>query len=68
MSTADLNARIQGLGEGESLTLSRDEFRSACDEDDKIIYLTIARRMAKANKKWVEIGEDNFIFTPPPAK
>ena len=68
MATADINIRIQKLGTDESLTLSRDEFRDACDEDDKIVYLTIARRMAKANKKWVEIAEDDLIFTPPPAK
>lgn len=50
MATADLDARVKALPDGESLTLLRDEFRDACDEDDKVVYLTIARRMAKANK------------------
>ena len=67
MATADLDARIKALGDGASLTLSRDEFRDACDADDKVVYLTIARRMAKANKKWVTIHEDTLVFGPPPA-
>tara|TARA_R110000787_G_scaffold16806_12_gene52780 strand:+ start:1044 stop:1250 length:207 start_codon:yes stop_codon:yes gene_type:complete len=68
MATADLDARLQKLAEGESLTISRDEFRNACDEDDKVVYLTIARRMAKSHKKWVTIEEDNLVFEPPPSK
>lgn len=68
MATADLDARVKALPDGESLTLLRDEFRDACDEDDKVVYLTIARRMAKANKKWVTIHEDTLVFGPPPAK
>lgn len=68
MATADLNARLQQLGDGESLKISRDEFRAACDEEDKVVYLTMARRMAKNNKMWVTIEEDDLIFSPPPAK
>lgn len=67
MATADLDARLKAMGDGESLTLSRDEFRDVCDADDKVVYLTIARRMAKANKKWVTINEDTLVFGPPPA-
>ncbi|HBD13437.1 MAG TPA: hypothetical protein DCZ13_14905 [Porticoccaceae bacterium] len=68
MATTDLDARIKELGPEQSLTIPRDEFRSICDEEDKVVYLTIARRMAKANKRWVTIEEDNLIFGPPPEK
>lgn len=68
MATADLDARVKNMADGETLTIPRDEFRAACDEDDKVVYLTVARRMGKANKKWVTIEEDDFIFGPPPAK
>ncbi|RLA47126.1 MAG: hypothetical protein DRR06_03420 [Gammaproteobacteria bacterium] len=68
MATADIEARVKKMGEGDTLTISRAEFRDACDEDDKVVYLTVARRMGRANKKWVTIEEDDFIFGPPPAK
>ena len=68
MATADIDARVKKMGDGETLTISRTEFRDACDEDDKVVYLTVARRMGKANKKWVTIEEDDFIFGPPPPK
>ena len=68
MPTADLDARVKQIADGESWEISRDEFRDACDEDDKVVYVTIARRMGRANKKWVKIEEDAFIFGPPPAK
>lgn len=68
MATTDLDSRLKQLAEGESLTMSRDEFRAACDEEDKVVYLTIARRMAKANKLWVTIKEDDLLFSPPPSK
>ncbi len=46
MSTADLQRTLNALGEGKSWTITREEFRNACDPDDKVVYLTIARRMA----------------------
>ena len=68
MATADLDARVKKIADGDTLTIPRDEFRNACDEDDKVVYLTIARRMGRANKKWVTIEEEDFVFGPPPAK
>ena len=66
MATVDIDARLKQLGEGKSLTMPRTEFHDTCDEDDKVVYLTIARRMAKANKMWVQIEEDDLVFSPPP--
>jgi len=66
MSTADLQRTLNALGEGESWTISRDEFRNACDPDDKVVYLTIARRMANARKYYVTINEDTLVFEPRP--
>lgn len=64
MSTADLKATLDKLEDGATWTISREEFRNACDEDDKVVYLTIARRMAHARKYYVTIHEDEFIFAP----
>lgn len=64
MSTADLQATLNKLEEGQSWTITRDDFRNACDPDDKVVYLTIARRMANARKYFVTINEDDFVFAP----
>lgn len=64
MSTIDLQNKLKALGAGESWTISRDDFRDACDTDDKLVYLTIARRMAHANKYYVTINEDTLVFDP----
>lgn len=64
MSTADLQNTLKSLGDGKSWTISRDEFRNTCDPDDKVVYLTIARRMAHANKYYVTINEDTLVFDP----
>ena len=64
MATADLEARLKQLEEDESLSISRDEYRAVCDEEDKIIYLTIARRMARANGFEIKVEEEDLIFSP----
>ena len=66
MSTADLQGTLKALGDGKSWTISRDDFRNACDPDDKVVYLTIARRMAHAHKYYVTINEDTLVFEPRP--
>lgn len=64
MATADLKATLDKLADGETWTVSREEFRNACDEEDKVVYLTIARRLANARKYYVHIKEDEFVFAP----
>lgn len=66
MSTADLYDEFEQMVRGEILTMPRDEFRQRCDEDDKIIYLNIARQIAKKNRCELVIHEDVFEFICPP--
>ena len=66
MSTADLYEEFAQMVRGEILTMSRDDFRQRCDEDDTIIYLTIARQIAKYNRCQLIIHEEEFEFICPP--
>jgi len=66
MSTAELYEEFEQMVRGEILTMPRDVFRQRCDEDDKIIYLHIARQIAKANRCELIIHEDDFEFICPP--
>ncbi len=66
MSTSDLFHEFEQMVRGEILTMPRAEFRERCDEDDKVIYLNLARRIAKANRCTLNIHEDDLEFVCPP--
>ncbi len=66
MSTADLYDEFEQMVRGEILTMPRTEFRQRCDEDDKFIYLHIARQIAKKNRCELIIHEDELEFICPP--
>ncbi|OUS14062.1 hypothetical protein A9Q89_00910 [Gammaproteobacteria bacterium 53_120_T64] len=66
MSTAELYEEFEQMVRGEILTMSRDDFRQRCDEDDKIVYLSIARQVAKRNRCLLNISEDELEFVCPP--
>ena len=66
MSTADLYDEFEQMVRGEILTMPRDEFRQRCDEDDKFIYLNIARQIAKRNRCELIIHEGALEFICPP--
>ncbi|MDF1831441.1 MAG: hypothetical protein P1U52_03765 [Porticoccaceae bacterium] len=66
MSTADLYDEFEQMVRGEILTMPRVEFRQRCDEDDKFIYLNIARQIAKRNRCELIIHEDTLEFICPP--
>ena len=66
MSTADLYDEFEQMVRGEILTMPRAEFRQRCDEGDQLIYLHIARQIAKKNRCKLIIHEDEFEFICPP--
>ena len=66
MSTAELYEEFEQMVRGEIMTMSRDEFRQRCDADDQIIYLYIAREIAKKNRCVLNISEEEFEFVCPP--
>ncbi len=66
MSTTDLYDEFEQMVRGEIITMSRDAFRQRCDEDDKFIYLNIARQIAKKNRCKLIIQEETLEFICPP--
>ena len=66
MSTAELYEEFEQMVRGEILSMPREEFRRRCDEDDKIIYLNIARKIAHSNRCKLVIHEDELEFICPP--
>lgn len=66
MSTADLYDEFEQMVRGEIITMPRDAFRQRCDEDDKFIYLNIARQIAKQNRCDLVIHEETLEFICPP--
>lgn len=69
MSTADLYDEFEQMVRGEIIKMPRDEFRKRCDEEDRFVYLAIARRIAKYNRFTLHVHEDELEFVcPPPTK
>ena len=69
MSTIDLYDEFEQMVRGEIITISRQEFRERCDEADQIVYLSVARKIAKRNRFTLHVHEDDLEFVcPPPSK
>lgn len=66
MSTASLYQQFEEMVRGEICAISRDEFRSRCDEEDKVTYLHVARKIAAANRCELHVHEDELEFVCPP--
>jgi hypothetical protein len=66
MSTESLYEEIGQMVRGEIRKISRQEFRERCDEEDKVIYLGVARQIAKRNRCEIHVNEDDFEFVCPP--
>lgn len=66
MDNPKRNLKIQGeimqLRSGGSKTYSRAEFRNSCDEQDRIIYMSVARVLADRFGCELLVHEDDFIF------
>ena len=66
MSTAGLYDEFEQMVRGEIRKIPRDEFRDSCDEEDKFIYLSIARKIAARNRCELHVHEDELEFICPP--
>ena len=62
MSTASLRTDLEKLGKGEELTMARNSFLVAVDEEDKIIYMTVAHKIAEVQKCEIHVNEDDMTF------
>ena len=62
MSTASLRTDLEKLGKGEELTMARNDFLAAVDEEDKIIYMAVARKIAEDLKCEIHVHEDAMTF------
>lgn len=54
---------LKALQAGESKVFTRAEFRNACDEQDRIIYMSFARVIADRFGCELLVLEDNLTFT-----
>ncbi len=69
MSTAELYDELEQMVRGEIIKMPRQEFRDRCDEEDRFVYLSIARKIAKQNRFTLRVHEDELEFVcPPPSK
>lgn len=62
MSTSGLLNELKNLHPNEKRIFTRDAFRSYVDEEDKVIYMSVARKMAENLKYELHVLEDNMTF------
>lgn len=67
MSTTELVAQVGQLVSGAALTYAREDFLKAVDEQDKVIYMSVARQIAEDLQCEIHVSEDNMIFIKKPA-
>lgn len=62
MSTVELYSALKNLHGGGKFALSRQQFRDAVDDEDKIIYLPVARKMAEDLHCEIHVDEETITF------
>ena len=63
MSSNNLYNEIETLPRGESLVYVRENFCHDVDEEDRIIYMSVARKMASQIKCDLAVAENTLTFT-----
>lgn len=63
MSSTNLYHEIETLPKGESLIYIRENFCKDVDEEDRIIYMSVARKMAAQIKCDLAVAENTLTFT-----
>jgi hypothetical protein len=63
MSSNNLYREIQTLPKGESLIYVRENFYHHVDEEDRAIYMSVARKMAAQIKCDLAVAENTLTFT-----
>ncbi len=62
MQFTEVAAALESLPAGKSLTYSRDLLKNAVDPDDKVIYMTLIRKLGDKMKCEVHVLEDEIRF------
>jgi hypothetical protein len=61
--------RISRLPAGESLEVSREDFRASIEDPmDRVAYVPLARRLAAQAGCSVEVHEESMVFRKKPPK
>ncbi|MDF1833177.1 MAG: hypothetical protein P1U52_12550 [Porticoccaceae bacterium] len=63
MSSNSLYREIETLPKGESLIYVRENFCHDVDEKDRIIYMSVARKIATQIKCDLAVAENTLTFT-----
>ena len=63
MSNANLYHEIETLPKGETLVYVQENFCHDVDEEDRIIYMSVARKMAAQIKCDLAVAENTLTFT-----
>ena len=63
MSSNNLYHEIETLPKGESLVYVRENFCHDVDEEDRIIYMSVARKMAAQIECDLAVAENTLTFT-----
>ncbi len=62
MQFTTVAAALETLPAGESLTYSRDLLKNSVGPDDRIIYMTLVRKLGEKMKCEVHVLEDEVRF------
>jgi len=63
MSNTNLYHEIETLPKGESLIYIRENFCHDVDEEDRIIYMSVARKLAAQIQCELAVAENTLTFT-----
>jgi len=63
MSNTNLYHEIETLPKGESLIYIRENFCHDVDEEDRIIYMSVARKLAAQIQCDLAVAENTLTFT-----
>lgn len=62
MLYTEVSAALETLEAGKSITFSRELLRNSCADADKVIYMTLIRKLAEKMKCDVHVLEDEIRF------
>lgn len=62
MQFTEVATALEGLSAGKSLTYSRELLKNSVDPDDKVIYMTLVRKLGEKVKCEVHVLEDEIRF------
>lgn len=66
MSNSTLYQQIDNIPSGQSQTFERDDFRDLVDEQDRVMYMSVARKLAAEIKCDLAVAENTLTFSKNP--